>query len=282
MTDDAPQKPVVEFADALKDAGKFCATIARARVAAFWRRRFIPQVDDPTATVTFILFEGRTYAVTAAHVVSAFESAAKTEGCYPESYFVPIQPGVCIGPPFIKPPTRFMERAPDVALRPIRVELPAYVRKRAFELNKDSAPTFPLAAALAAGFPTWAKDILTDPRGERLILRGVHAVAEGVRSLDADQVQFFSEIGERPLIARLSGMSGGPVFWSEGETFGLLGFVKEALDAEPTKDETLHLGPKVNFICQRASYETFGAWAEFAETEFPKQRHEIGKLLSSP
>ena len=68
------------FADDLKGACKYCATIARARTEDWWKRHFVPEPEDPTATVTFIEFEGRTYAVTAWHVVEIFSDAAKREG----------------------------------------------------------------------------------------------------------------------------------------------------------------------------------------------------------
>ena len=181
---------------------------------------------------------------------------------------MPVAPGVAIGPPFVRPPGIWPTPDPDIALRPIDPDLPACIGKKAFGLVKGVDPEFPVPYALAVGFPTAAKEKRKDPQGERLALIGVHAAAEGVGSPDSDQVQFWSEIPDRPLISQLSGMSGGPVFWSDGTAFGLLGFVKEALDVEPAPGiETLHAGPKVNFICQRASYETFAVWAEFVEQE---------------
>ncbi|UGY20093.1 hypothetical protein HAP48_0023060 [Bradyrhizobium septentrionale] len=48
----------------------------------------------------------------------------------------------------------------------------------------------------------------SDPQGERLALIGVQAAAEGVGSPDSDQVQFWSEIPDRPLISQLSGKEG--------------------------------------------------------------------------
>lgn len=134
---------------------------------------------------------------------------------------------------------------------------------------------------MAVGFPTAAKESRSDPLGERLALRGVHAIAQGLGSPDRDQVQFWSEIPERPLIGKLSGMSGGPIFWSDRTAYRLLGFVKEALDVEPEEGvETLHTGPKVNFICQRATYDTFGIWAEFADREFPRQRAQLNAAIA--
>jgi hypothetical protein len=275
MPEDESNLPQFEFADELQESGKHCATLAHATNVA---RGFIPNTDDPTATVTFILFEGKTYAVTAGHVIDIFSKASAKEDADFEGYFVPAQPGTCIGPPFVTPPARFPDAAPDIALRPIDSGLPAHLGKRPFELLKNAIPTFPLPYALAVGFPTAEKRQTHD---ERVALQCVWAVAQGLQSPDRDQVQFWSEIPNRPNIGKLSGMSGGPVFWSDGTAFGLLGFVKEALDVMHEEgEETLYPDPKVNFICQRASYETFAAWAEYADREFPLQRGAINEAIS--
>jgi hypothetical protein len=277
----ASPTPTFAVADELERSGQHCATIARAKTHDFFRRGFVPEIDDPTATVTFILFKGTTYAVTAGHVIDIFKAAAVDDGCDPEGYFVPVAPGVSIGPPFVRPPGNWPTPDPDIALRPIDPDLPAHIGKKAFELVKGVNPGFPVPYAQALGFPTAAKEIRKDPEGERLALIGVQAIAEGVGSPDSDQVQFWSEIPDRPLISRLSGMSGGPVFWRDDTALGLLGFVKEALDVEPaTGSETLHAGPKVSFICQRASYETFAVWAEFADREFPRQRTLLNEQIA--
>jgi hypothetical protein len=106
-------------------------------------------------------------------------------------------------------------------------------------------------------------------------MRGVHAVAEGVGSReDADQLQFFSELSERVPVSSLSGISGGPVFWSDGEYFGLIGFVTQALDVNPIEGgQTIHAGPRVSLVCQRASFDLFTRWAEYwAEARMAKTK----------
>jgi len=78
-------------------------------------------------------------------------------------------------------------------------------------------------------------------------------------------------------------LSGGPVFWSDGNQLGLLGFVKEALDMEPRPGEgSINAGPRVNFIVQHATYETFAVWAEHALREWPKRRDELNHLGGRP
>lgn len=49
------------FADELKNSNRYCATFASARRATFFNRNLIPEVAGPTATVSFVTLEGRTY-----------------------------------------------------------------------------------------------------------------------------------------------------------------------------------------------------------------------------
>ena len=81
--------PQFAFADDLQNACKCCATIARARTVDWWKRNLVPEPGDPTATVTFIRIEGRTYAVTAWHVIEIFREAAAKDGVDVEGYFLP-------------------------------------------------------------------------------------------------------------------------------------------------------------------------------------------------
>jgi hypothetical protein len=272
-----PDMPVFSLADEIANTCQFCATIARANLQYFFERGLVPRHTDATATVTFISFEGRTYAVTASHVVSTFVRLATDERTGSEPYFVPQAQGTIIQPPFITPLGVYPDAAPDVALAPIPNDLPRRVGKEAFVLRPDVHPTFPVRYAVAVGFPTVAKAERQAAGGLQLAMTCVHAVAEGLPAPEyADQVQFYSEIERAPDVVSLSGMSGGPVFWSDGEQIGLLGFIKEALDVvPPAGNGPVQSPPRVNFITQRASYDTFRHWANYAQREWPKQRHAL-------
>ncbi len=143
-------------------------------------------------------------------------------------------------------------------------------------------PAYPVPYAAAVGFPTAAKQDRTEQLGNRLAMQCAWAVAEGIGAPEsADQIQFFSEIDAKPMSGSLSGLSGGPVFWSDGNQLGLLGFVKEALDVEPRPgEESIYSGPRVNFIIQHATYEIFSAWAEHALREWPKERGKLNDLVN--
>jgi len=175
----------------------------------------------------------------------------------------------------VRPPATFPYPKADIAIRPIdRNTLPT--GKRVYKLAKSS-PNFPLPYALAAGFPTAAKEALPESGGERLRLVGVHAIAEGVGSSAAsDQLQFYSEVNREKISGDVSGMSGGPVFWSDGENYGLLGFVKEAM----ADTDTNSAAARVHFICQRADYDMFASWASYADEVFPKERAALNAQLA--
>src|SRR5262249_37299479 len=236
--------PVVEypFADELQSACECCATIGRAKLEDWWRRRLVPKPEDATATVTFVAIDGRTYAVTAWHVIDIFSTAASSEGVDPEGYFLPVEPGIFIGPPFIRPPKPWTAPRPDIALRPIDAKLIARLGKKAFDLTAQPDPAFPVPYALAVGHPTFSKTVHPEPQGARLAMQCVREVAEGVGfHAESDQAQFLSEIEEQPTTESLSGLSGGPVFWSDGNSSGLLGFIKQAMDLRPKEgEETLY------------------------------------------
>lgn len=266
-----------DFADEIKNACRYCATIARAKIEGNLRG-FATQPTDYTATVTFIKFDGQTYAVTAAHVVDGFaRQAALDRFRILEGYYLPAGPGGLLNPPLVRPPPNLPEDPPDVALRSVDEDFPTRIGKEAFVWHRDASPTFPIAYAAAIGFPTIAKKHRKDPDGNRLELPCVRAVVAGIGGTEnTDQLQFFSEIEveDKNAISSLSGMSGGPVFWSDGERLGLLGFVKEAL---PPPGADAISGPRVSFICQRATFDTFGGWVEYVNGEWPKRRAALAE-----
>ena len=75
-------------------------------------------------------------------------------------------------------------------------------------------------------------------------------------------------------------MSGGPVFWSNGNDCGLVGFVKDALDVAP-KDgkETFYVKPKINFMCQRVDYSILTSWLKFVGDNWHSERTRINGSL---
>jgi len=245
-------------------------------------RQFVPHPDEPTGTVTFIRLREKTYAVTAAHVVDELNKYAVKHGMTEGSFFCPKAPGVSIAGPFLVPPATYPFPSPDLALLPINPELPAYLGKVAFEIKPEDEPEWPLTHGIAVGFPTLEKhEINHQNQGAQVGMRCVHAVARGLTtSGDSDQMQFHSSLATLPDVKSLSGVSGGAIFWSSEDRYGLVGFVKEALDVIPKEgEESFYSEPKVHFLGTRADYQTLLRWADFADANWQKERDIINQRI---
>jgi hypothetical protein len=243
----------------------------------------VPIPENETATVTFTKIRGTTYAVTAGHVIETFDCLAAREGTQFEGYACVQSPGVAILGPFIRPPPDYPDPQPDIAICPVDKDLPGYIGKEPFEIRVQDDAKWPVNYAVAVGFPTVEKHDFQDKAGRtRLALPCVHALAEGLNSSGtSDQVQFHSEIKERPSIVSLSGMSGGPAFWSDGTDHGLIGFIKEALDVTPKEgEESFYTEPKVNFICQRVDFAILERWTQYVDSNWQGEWDKLNALIA--
>lgn len=269
------------LADAVIDTCRHVATIARLKYQGL-ERGLVPPADSATATVTFVKVKDKTYAVTAHHVIAALDTLAMRDGKQFEGYLCLQSPGVTILGPFLTPPPDFPDPPPDIAMCPVDKRLPGRIGKVPFEVLPQHDAKWPVSHAVAVGFPTVEKHDRQDEQGGvRLAMPCVHAVAEGLNSSgSSDQVQFHSEILDRPKVVSLSGMSGGPVFWSDDNKYGLIGFVKEALDVTPKEgEETFYTEPKVNFICQRVDFAILEKWTHYVDMNWRKERAKINSLI---
>ncbi len=270
-------------ADDVMKACRHAATIARLKFQGM-KRGLIPLAASETATVTFIKINVKTYAVTAQHVIEAFSKLAHKDGLLFEGYSCVQAPGVAINGPFLTPPADYPHKQPDIAICPVHENLPGRINKTPFDIRPEDDAKWPVSHAIAFGFPTAEKRDVQDKVGAiRLALPCVHALAEGLNSPGtSDQVQFHSELAEKPGIVSLSGMSGGPVFWSDGTNLGLIGFVKQALDITPKDGEdTFYTEPKVNFICLRADFTIMQRWTQFVDANWQNERDKINAAIEN-
>lgn len=274
IDDSVHNKQFPSHAD-LVHAGKHAATLALHRYRP--DRGFVPTEDEPTGTVTFLEIEGKTYALTAAHVIDILNKAASEYGMPHGSFIAPKAPGASIMGPFLVPPKDLAaRRAPDVALRPIAAELPGHIGKAAFVVHEDNCAPGEITHGQAVGFPSLRKTDVSDNRGVYSSMQCVHAVAEFVHQ-SADQLIFRSHIADFPESGSLSGMSGGPVFWSDEGNYGLAGIVIEA--ADPAPGESLFNTPMVQFIAQRVDYQTLVDWAAYADRNWQTERDKLNAQL---
>ncbi|NWC82849.1 hypothetical protein HX798_21525 [Pseudomonas putida] len=259
-------------------ASRYVAAIA----AGLYRpeRGYLPTPSEPTATVTFVRFEGEVYALTAKHVVLELDKWLAKSGRLAGAYFCPANRGFGLSGPFISPPALFPQRNPDVALLKVTEKHLSRLGKEAFEILPETQETkmpWPPTHGRAYGFPTVDKNAVIDALGERLAMPSVEVVAECISTgSDSDQIQFHSELSEPVERGSLSGLSGGAVFWSTDEQYGLAGIVKEAFDVNPKEgEESFYTSPKVNFVCQRIDYTTMARWVDHYNLHWQSERNKL-------
>ena len=242
----------------------------------------LPPPSSKTATVTFIEVNNSCYAVTARHVIEAFDCLATADGNECEGYICLQSAAAGIGRPFITPPSTLVEPKPDIAIYPIDNQFCSRLEKDTFRVLPEFDAIFPVPYAVAVGFPTEQKYDQEDELGQtKMAMACVHAIAESVDSDGSgDQIQFFSEVEKQLEIECLSGMSGGPVFWSDGERYGLLGFVKEALSRSTNCNAGVSGDrPRVHFLCQRVDFSILERWTNYVDEHWQTERDKISASI---
>jgi len=253
----------------LSESCKYCAPLVFINSLAVAGLADLPMAADAlNGTVTFIRFEGKTYALTAHHVVELLrEKAAQV---HPDGWlfstllgirgqslvdrYVPAFPG-CFKQPIAQHPDEY-----DIALTEINDRFLEAIGKVAFPLERDANSDE--VRAFAVGYPTEEKFDVVDNWGRSLGLRCVQAVADR-----ASRLLFYSEIQKHPDIKRLRGMSGGPVFCVRDDELSLLGIAIEGLDFGPQTNERgadspegLSSGPRVAFAIQPITTMLLRSW----------------------
>ena len=267
--------------EAVEEACKHAATLSRFKIHGM-DRMFVPEPAAPTATVSFIEVNDRTYAVTAHHVINILDGKAKDEGRVHEGFHCPQAPGVAILGPFLKAPANYPHE-PDVAICPVDARLPDHIGKVAFRVRQEDDAEWPVSHAVAIGFPTKAKRQLVNGRHEiRVALPCVRVLAEGIGSdgVAADLVRFHSALCAPPAVDDLSGMSGGLVLWTDGARYGLAGFVVGGDLIAPEGGSDL-ASPEwgVHLVVQPVDYGTMSKWTADVEKNWTRARKEMVEEL---
>ena len=212
-----------------------------------------PTENDLNATLTLIEFKGTIYGITCKHVSDKENRpifATLTQGKR------------CVINNFIYPRHEIpIERPPDIAIRQIHPEFPQAIGKIPIRLEQNNLPDFnTIRHAVAVGYPTKEKRRVDVQNGYRIQMPCVHALAE-ISSINKvnGQLSLHSELEQIIQINDFSGMSGGPVFWSTEEKYGLLGIIYETLPPNPSAN-SLGEGPRVNIKAELVTLERFENW----------------------
>lgn len=173
MCDDLYPLAKYTFPASIRETCKYCAplfAINSLAINGFSDLADFPGAASENGTVTFICFEGDTYAVTAYHVIEYLREIAKGYDSYLFTTLHGIRGGTKIDlyvpsfPDDFCQPEAFHAKPPDVALCRISPHCLAEIGKAAFPFDSDANNN--AQVAIAVGYPTEEKlDLVDDQNG---------------------------------------------------------------------------------------------------------------------
>lgn len=209
--------------------GHFNRQACRHCVALFLLRGQVPTETQANGTLTFVSLGDQAFGITGQHVISAARASdtelATVRGRvqrFPiDSFWQP-------------PPVLPGGEPPDLAVTPVDRGVLTALKKTAVPLERqpDNHPSH----GIAVGFPTNIKFRVSVCGGYFVASPCVHVVAANA-SPDGAIFTLYSEIPAVPSVASLSGISGGPIFWTSAERYGLLGITRSSPEIVPSSPE---------------------------------------------
>ncbi len=250
---DSISKPTFSAHDDLRQACRYCASLAIVHRTIGAKREWLDTAID-NGTLTFIQHEDHCYGVTCQHVVDALarRNAKSADAGF---VFATLKEGIyALVGEFRQPRHDLADYLLDVAITRLPNDFPNRIGKQFFRLQPDEHPKTEVRYAMAFGFPTGEKSVIRDGIGERMGMPCAQAVAEGTGQ------HFFSQLPDAPAIEHLSGMSGGPAFWSTEDRYGLLGFIYEGSRTGAAGD--LIETPRIMYSIVPCDHQEFARWVE--------------------
>lgn len=203
-----------------------------------------------SATLTFVSYKNQIYGITCRHVVEALEERNSkkhkehisshgknvpfVEEAQMHFFFPKENDQIHINAKFHKPPGDvFTNSFPDIAIGRISDRKLAQIGREVIDLDKvipDREHWSEHAGAIATGYPEQnRRSVPADRNLAKMAISTVIAISPFERVSEYKLTMFY-ELDEEPIADNLSGMSGGPILWSDEASWGLIGIVKKGRD----------------------------------------------------
>lgn len=184
-----------------------------------------PKAELRNGTITFVQSQGRFYGITCFHVVEHFRKMEKKGGAGSHSMRTMLNGFYVVIDRFIQPPAQYPDASPDIAIREVKPGFISHLGKQAIDIDVMKDVPDGIRHAYAVGFPEALKTAFNDKIGYRVSMPQAQILAE-LQATPTRRFSMFSEI-EPVHDIDYSGMSGGPIFWSTEEEYGLVGIIYE-------------------------------------------------------
>lgn len=243
--------------DALEEnPARFCAALAVVPTVDTQSR--LPQFTQPSethrsGTMTFVRSGGRSFGITCWHVVETLRKANETGKHH--LLRTMLNGFHVVHDRFVRPSPPFGSASLDVAIRELDPDFAKTLGKE--ELHLDDMPDVPndVTFGYAVGFPENLKRRIEEDRGYRIAMPQCTVLAEINRQPD-QRFTLHSQVRREAVThERFSGMSGGPIFWSDDHYFGIYGIIYEG-DAKSSTEDTA----EVFVFGELASPDTIRGW----------------------
>jgi hypothetical protein len=216
----------------IENSSRHCSTLAITE--SLVNGKFGLQIGHPddksrNGTLTFVTTNGKTFGITCWHVIEHLRELIKESGKdYSHSLYTMTPRPYIVIDRFIRPTSNTEYNQLDIAIRQVRADFVKALGKEPIDLDNQTEID-KIEFGYAVGFPEELKYIKNnnDPNKILISLPTVSILAEIERQPDS-RFMLFSEFDEPQGYDTYSGMSGGPIFWSNSETYGIYGITYEA------------------------------------------------------
>ncbi|NWF36670.1 hypothetical protein [Mariprofundus sp. KV] len=147
--------------------------------------------------------------------------------------------------------------APDVAIARVNLNsITRLGRKPLIFTRKDTLPI----TVIASGYPEVERSIQKGNKLNTLSVK-IAACLASIQTTADGGLLLEDTISDHKGINNLSGMSGGPIIWSNNKKFSLAGIVREGLDIQPKEGE-LRVEPGICIHGERITTSIFEEWLQ--------------------
>lgn len=200
-----------------------------------------PTHELRNGTLTFVKTGAKVYGITCWHVIEYFRKQIAASGDdYSYSMQTMVNGFYDVADRFIRPEPQYGDPKVDIAIRELKSEFVSAIGKMPIDLDQASNMPIQIEFGLAVGYPESIKYSKYEEgnTGYRISMPQVEILAE-INNLPNRRFTLFSELPNTPEHSEYSGMSGGPIFWSREDFYGIYGVIYEGgLGSEGTTDNS--------------------------------------------